>query len=109
MLTNSSLQVFPGPYGDSNILCNVSSGSVVPLIPTSLRKQLFSALHDISNPEVRVSRRLISALFVWPGMAKTSPLVLSLHSVSAEQDPDTHQILSTEYSDSWKAFCSRSH
>ena len=51
MLANSSLQVMSIPYGDSTVLCcDVSSSSVHTLLPTSLPKQLFSALHGISHP-----------------------------------------------------------
>ena len=56
MLTNPSLQVLPFPYSDSTVLCDVSTGSVPPIVPTVLRKQLFSALHGISHPRVRALR-----------------------------------------------------
>ena len=70
MLSNPALQELPFPYSNSTVLCDVSAGSVRPLVPTVLRKQLFSAIHGISHPRIQASRRLISSCFVWPGMAK---------------------------------------
>ena len=52
MLTNPPLQVLPFPYSDSTVLCDVSTGSIRPLVPSILRKQLFSAIHRISHPRV---------------------------------------------------------
>ena len=39
------------------------------MVPSSQRFNIFSALHGISHPGVRASRRLISARFVWRGLA----------------------------------------
>ena len=55
------------PFLRSSILCDVSSGS---LVPSSLRHQLFLALHGLSHPGVHASRRLLSSKFVWPGLAR---------------------------------------
>ena len=41
-----------------------------PLVPEVLRKSLFLALHNVSHPGVRGSKRLISASFVWPGLSR---------------------------------------
>lgn len=70
MKSSSVLKVIPLPAGFSQILCDVSSGSPRPLVPVSLRRSIFSQLHSISHPGIRGSKRLISAKFVWPGMAK---------------------------------------
>ena len=40
------------------------------MVPEVLRKSLFNALHSISHPGIRGSRRLISARFVWPGLSR---------------------------------------
>ena len=110
MLFNYSLKVLPIPFGDSTFLCDVSSSFTSPLVPTSLRKELFSTLNGISHPEIQASRRLISSWFVWPSMANYIGIWSHrLHSMSAEQDTDTHQILNTKYSGSWKVLCSCSH
>ena len=40
------------------------------LLPVSLCHHLFMALHGISHPGVRASRRLLSSRFVWPCLGK---------------------------------------
>ena len=62
------LQVLPIPYRDFTVLWDVSSGFIHPLVPTSLRKQIFFALHRIPHSGVQASMRLISSCFVWPGI-----------------------------------------
>ena len=52
------------------LICDNSTGKLRPLVPEVLRKPLFLALHNISHPGVRGSRRLISARFVWPGLSR---------------------------------------
>ena len=70
MLSNPSLSVVSVPFQGSSVFCDVSSGLPRPLVPASLRLQLFSSLHELSNPGVRASRRLLSSKFVWPGLSK---------------------------------------
>ena len=50
-----------------DLLCDSLTGTLRPLV---LRKSLFLALHNVSHPGVRGSRRLISARFVWPGLSQ---------------------------------------
>ena len=52
------------------LICDNSTGNLRPLVPAVLRKPVFLALHNISHPGVRGSRRLVSARFVWPGLAR---------------------------------------
>ena len=66
MKLNPSLTAIAHPVGSSYILCDVSTGSLRPLVPL----QLFEQLHSISHPGVRASRRLMSSRFVWPGMSR---------------------------------------
>ena len=70
MKLNPSLTVIAHPVGSSYILCDVSTGSLRPLVPLQLRRKLFEQLHNISHPGVRASRRLMSSRFVWPGMSR---------------------------------------
>ena len=70
MLSNPSLSMVSVPFQKSSVFCDVSSGSPRPLVPISLRHQLFSSLHELSHPGVRASRRLLSSKLVWPGLAK---------------------------------------
>ena len=69
MLTSSSLKVISVPVQDFHLLCDVSTGTPRPLVPTSLRQNVFSHLHAVSHPGIRASRRLVSSRFVWPGLS----------------------------------------
>ena len=58
------------PYGESSVLCDLSTGSPRPLVPLSLRRQVFDAIHNLSHPGVCPTRKLISRTFVWSGLSK---------------------------------------
>lgn len=59
-------------YPDSNIqvVCDVSTGSIRPFVPKSLRFKVFRSLHDLAHPGARASAKLISERYVWPSMSK---------------------------------------
>ena len=69
MTTASSLHVAQRHHEGSDLLCDVSTGHVRPLIPAADRQAVFQALHGIAHPGTRATRRLISAQVVWHGMA----------------------------------------
>ena len=69
MLTSSSLKVISVPVQDFHLLCDVSTGTPRPLVPTSLRQNVFAHLHVVSHPGIRASRRLVSSRFVWPALS----------------------------------------
>ena len=70
MISNFSLSVVSVLFLRSSVLCDVSSGSLRPLVPSSLLNQLFLSLHCLSHPGVHASQKLLSSKFVWPGMPK---------------------------------------
>ena len=66
LLSNPFLQVvWVCPM--SSVLCDLSTGSPQPLVPVSLRLQVFDALHNLSHPGLCPTRRLVSRTFVWTG------------------------------------------
>ena len=67
---NPSLTVISHALGTSDIFCDISTGSLRPLVPLQLRRKLFEQLHNISHPGVRASKTLITSRFVWPGMSR---------------------------------------
>ena len=67
---NPSLTVISHSIGNNDILCDISTGSLRPLVPLQLRRKLFEQLHNISHPGVRASKTLITSRFVWPGMSR---------------------------------------
>ena len=48
------------------LLCDTSTGTYRPVVPPSMRRQVFNSLHSMSHPGIRATRRLITARFVWP-------------------------------------------
>nr|VZH99412.1 unnamed protein product [Spirometra erinaceieuropaei] len=64
------LQELPLTTGNGTILCDVSTPSHRPFVPPSLRRKVFSSLHNLSHPGSRATDKLVSDHFVWPGMHK---------------------------------------
>ncbi len=51
-----------------SLLCNESTGRLRPLVPEADRLLVFEAIHGVAHPGIRVTRRMIAACFLWPGM-----------------------------------------
>ncbi|BHF68099.1 hypothetical protein SprV_0301112900 [Sparganum proliferum] len=64
------LQELPLITGNGTILWDVSTPSYRPFVPPSLRRKVFSSLHNLSRPGSRATDKLVSDHFVWPGMHK---------------------------------------
>ncbi|BHF68484.1 hypothetical protein SprV_0301151900 [Sparganum proliferum] len=64
------LQELPLKTGNGTILCDVSTPSHRPFVPPSLRRKVFSSLHNLSHPGSRATDKLVSDRFVWPAMHK---------------------------------------
>ncbi|BHF84056.1 hypothetical protein SprV_0902720600 [Sparganum proliferum] len=64
------LQELPLTTGNGIILCDVSAPSHRPFVPPSIRRKVFSSLHNLSHPGSRATDKLVSDRFVWPGMHK---------------------------------------
>ena len=60
----------PLPSSTRLIVCDVSTGSPRPFVPSQFRRQVFTSLHALHHPGSRATRRLVSARFVWPSMNK---------------------------------------
>ncbi|GFR12633.1 transposon Ty3-I Gag-Pol polyprotein [Trichonephila clavata] len=54
----------------SKLYCDVKQNKIRPYIPEIFRKKVFLALHNISHPGVRATKRFISERFFWPSMQK---------------------------------------
>ena len=66
---STSLKIISVPYRDTHLLCNISSGTLRPIVPTTLRRNLFELLNSAFHPGIRGSRRLVSSKFVCPKMS----------------------------------------
>lgn len=54
----------------TSIVCDLSGEVLRPFIPVSLRKRIFHLLHDPAHPGAKVSCRVITKSYVWPGINK---------------------------------------
>ena len=52
-------------FGDSTLLCDVSTGRPRPLVPHNFRRQVFEAVHSLSHPSVRSTVKMVKDRFVW--------------------------------------------
>ena len=64
-----TLQIISVSVKDNSLICDAKTRVLRPLVPVSQRYKIFKALHSLSHPGVRASRRLISSRFVWRGLA----------------------------------------
>ena len=70
LVLSSGLQLLRTKFHDVELWCDTSGGWNRPLIPLLFRRQIFEALHGLSHPGSRLSIKLISAQYVWPGLRK---------------------------------------
>ena len=51
------------------LICDSKTKVLRPLVPSTYRFKIFSALHCLSHPGIQATRRIISSRFVWRGLA----------------------------------------
>jgi hypothetical protein len=58
------------PFGQNKVtlLCDVSGPRPRPLVPIPFRRQIFDALHNLSHPAIRATKKIVSDKYVWHGM-----------------------------------------
>ena len=52
------------------LLCDTSTGSPRPLVPATMRREVFETVHGLSHPGTRATVKIMKARFVWHGNAK---------------------------------------
>ncbi len=67
--TSTSLQIKLFQVGGKDLICDVSLPNPRPLVPVSFWQAIFSHIHSIAHPGIRATKRMISAHYVWRGMA----------------------------------------
>ncbi len=67
---SSTLKVKTFTLGGTELYCDISTGVVRPVVPAVNRQAVFRAVHGLAHPGTRATRQMISARFLWPGMAK---------------------------------------
>ena len=66
----TNMQLKDMPIGDCVLLCDTSMGYPRPLVPPSLRREVFDSMHGLSHPGTRATKRLISKEFAWHHMSR---------------------------------------
>ena len=49
-----------------DVICDVSSGRARPIVPETWRRRVFDAVHGLSHPSGKSTKKLVSSRFVWP-------------------------------------------
>jgi transposase InsO family protein len=66
---STSLRIKLFQVGGKNLICDVSLSNPRPVVPASFRRVVFDHIHSIAHPGIRATKRMISARYVWRGMA----------------------------------------
>lgn len=68
---NSSLQLQKLAIDpNSTIYCDISTGTVRPYVPKSLRHRIFILIHSLSHPSGKATYQQTKQKYVWPNMNK---------------------------------------
>jgi len=67
--SSSSLHLQEVAVGGVGIWCDVSTGVLRPWVPADCRHAVFVHVHSLAHAGTRATSRLVSARFVWPGLA----------------------------------------
>ena len=66
---DSELQLKEVEMEGQPVWCDNSTGVLRPLIPPAFRRQVFGHVHELAHAGIRATCRLVSARYVWPGLA----------------------------------------
>jgi hypothetical protein len=67
---STSLQLQLVDVQGTRLLCDVAHGATRPVVPLHDQRGGFQAVHGVAHPGIRATRRLVSARFVWHGLAR---------------------------------------
>ncbi|GFW97609.1 uncharacterized protein K02A2.6 [Trichonephila clavipes] len=73
LMTESYFQFIPQSENSDtyhNLICDTSTGTPRPFVPTTFRKLIFEHLHNLSHPGIAATTKLICSRYVWPCMKK---------------------------------------
>lgn len=68
--TNLNLRNVFVHNSNKEVLCDVSTGRPRPVVPQNWKRSVFDAMHGLSHPSTRVTRKIITQKFVWLGVKK---------------------------------------
>ena len=56
------------PTCSKPLVCDTSTGSPRPFVPSKFRRAIFDSLHQLAHPGIRASQRLLTSRYVWPAI-----------------------------------------
>lgn len=69
-VTNLQFKQIPIYKDGPSLLCDISTGTPRPVVPSNWKRRLFDIVHNLSHPGVKSTRKLMAAKFVWHGINK---------------------------------------
>lgn len=66
--TNLQLKKVNIPNTHSEVYCETSTSNIRPYLPADFRRTAFNAVHNVSHPGARTTRKLIQQRYFWPSM-----------------------------------------
>ena len=60
------LEYVPIPNFSHTLLCDVSQGRSRPIVPSTMRRDIFNKIHSLSHPGIKASRHLLAQRYIWP-------------------------------------------
>ena len=68
----TSLVIRDVPLGNNGelICCDISTGRHRPLVHDTWQRTVSDAVHGLSHPSIRTTKKMVAAKFVWPGLQK---------------------------------------
>jgi transposase InsO family protein len=67
LAASPSLQVQKSQVRGVELLCDVSTAVVRPIVPAACRREVFAAMHYLAHPGIRATRRMVTRRFIWKG------------------------------------------
>lgn len=65
---NLSIKKITFPGTNITMYCETSTPQIRPYVPAQYRRNVFDAIHNISHPGIRNTRKIISQKYFWPSM-----------------------------------------
>jgi transposase InsO family protein len=69
-VSSPALRVESVSLSGQQVLVDLSSGVMRPLVPAAYRRAIFDNVHGLAHPGIRATRRLIASRYLWPNLAK---------------------------------------
>ena len=66
--SNIQLKKIVMPGTSKSIFCETSTSHIRPYLPTDFRRIAFNAVHNVSHPGIRTTRKLMQERYFWPAM-----------------------------------------